>query len=629
MNISSNRTKTRVYNPSTHKDCIQMLEDKLNESLNKYCVECGKEQPEFISINNGVFLCENCVQNHMNFTKNISTIKKNDLKSLTLNEIQYIYFGGNKNLLSFIRNEFPRLTEFPPNLLYKTEAMKYYRNNLEYSINGGIKPEKPIKDKGYEIIENNYHNTIGNKRDSIYIDYGGIDKVFQTCDNNSYNDKKQNCNLINDLVYNLSTEPNYEINKLTDAMNSINSASCEKAKNNNVICYNQNQINNTSQKIKIKIKINNKKFLNNKKNTSQFKHYASKKELNSCCLDRKTNHIKSNIYKKPIIMDCRNTSVERTTSADFLKKHKTNFSQDKKSKIIKTRNFRNLLNEYCSLPKTSNYHKTFANIEEIPIKLKKYQNGKNVGSEENTLSDLENSENLSAQKEKNEIVKKLLESKKNKNNEAKKIEKKTQRKNIENKLKSIKESIENIKKSARIIETHSLKNIFSPRDNKKVINVLPSIENIINNNITKNEKEENNKNIENNENKEKNLILNPADKCSKKIKEPNNVMRKIEVKKELKQVRSKDFLKKKDTEKVKENENEMSCVIKKVDITKFLASSGRNNNNTKKRIKMTSESREKKKENKKTADFNKNKEQDKKEKPIFSIRNKYKQNKIK
>ena len=106
-------------------------------------------------------------------------------------------------------------------------------------------------------------------------------------------------------------------------------------------------------------------------------------------------------------------------------------------------------------------------------------------------------------------------------------------------------------------------------------------------------------------------------------------MRKIEVKKELKQVRSKDFLKKKDTEKVKENENEMSCVIKKVDIAKFLASSGRNNNNTKKRIKMTSESREKKKENKKTADFNKNKEQDKKEKPIFSIRNKYKQNKIK
>ena len=604
-----------------------MLEDKLNEPLNKYCVECGKEQPEYISINNGVFLCENCVQNHMKFPKNISSIKRNDLKSLTLNEIQYIYFGGNKNLLNFIRNEFPKLTELPPNLLYKTEALNYYRKNLDYSINGGIKPKKPSIDKGYEIIDNIYHNTIGNKIDSIYIDYGDGDRIFQTCDNNTYNDKNSPI-LINDLGYNFSTEPNYEINKITSTMNSTNSNNGENNKNNNVICYNQNQINNTSQKIKIKIKINNKKFLNNKKMDSQFRHFGSKKELSSHYLDRITSPTKTNIYKKPILLNSRNVSVERSTTDQFLKTHKTNFSHDRKSKQINKRNYDNLLNYNYSIPKISNFQKTLSNIEEIPIKLRKYQFGKNAVSEENTLSDLENLENSSAQKSKNDIIKILLKSKKNKNN-GDKLEKKLQRKNIENKLRNIKENIETIKKSARVMGTQSLKNIFVPLENKKVISRLSPFEN----KYTKLKcgKVEVNKNMENKKNKEKNPILNRIGKYYHKNNESNNIFKKIEIKKELKQARSKDDIKKekeKDKEHKKENENETSCIIRRMDVTKLLTSAGRNNN-TAKKIRLAPDLKEIKKDAKKSPDFNTNKEKDNKEKQIFSIRNKYKQIKIK
>ena len=62
---------------------IRMIEEKLNEELNNYCVECGNENPEYISINNGIFICVECVQNHLRFPKNISKIMKNNIKSLT------------------------------------------------------------------------------------------------------------------------------------------------------------------------------------------------------------------------------------------------------------------------------------------------------------------------------------------------------------------------------------------------------------------------------------------------------------------------------------------------------------------------------------------------------------------
>ena len=61
-----------------------------------------------------------------------STIIKNDLKILNVEEIKYIYNGGNKKLLDFIDNEFPKLKKFLPQKLYNTKVMNYYRKNLNY-----------------------------------------------------------------------------------------------------------------------------------------------------------------------------------------------------------------------------------------------------------------------------------------------------------------------------------------------------------------------------------------------------------------------------------------------------------------------------------------------------------------
>ena len=179
---------------------IKMIDEKLNDKLNNYCVECGNDNPEYISINNGVFICAECVKNHFKFPNNISKIVKNNIKSLTLNEVQPLLCGGNRALLDFINKEFPKLSEFPPHILYRTQAMMYYRQYLQYLINGGKPPVKPSTKYAYKITnftqkynndnnimtsENEFYNPISNYR-GIYNNnnnYQRYDNFYNSMNN--------------------------------------------------------------------------------------------------------------------------------------------------------------------------------------------------------------------------------------------------------------------------------------------------------------------------------------------------------------------------------------------------------------------------------------------------------------
>ena len=150
-----------TYNLNDGNSYIKKIEEKLKDQLNNYCVECGEENPEYISINNGIFICRECSQIHLKFPKNISKIRKNNIRALTLNEIQYLLCGGNRSLLNFICNEYPKLAELPSNILYRTQAMIYYRQTLQYLINGCIPPIKPSIKIAYTIpnvFDNNKNN---------------------------------------------------------------------------------------------------------------------------------------------------------------------------------------------------------------------------------------------------------------------------------------------------------------------------------------------------------------------------------------------------------------------------------------------------------------------------------------
>ena len=134
----------------------------LKESKNQECFECSSLYPGYISLNNGIFICKECVKNHLNLPKSISNIIENNLNNLTLKNIQYLCCGGNRKLIEFINIEYPNLKKLSPLYFYQTYAMDYYRKFLEYLIEGGIKPIKPNIDIAYEIITQKYDNNIFN-----------------------------------------------------------------------------------------------------------------------------------------------------------------------------------------------------------------------------------------------------------------------------------------------------------------------------------------------------------------------------------------------------------------------------------------------------------------------------------
>ena len=160
-----------------------------NNELNKECFDCGSCYPEYISINNGVFICNKCIQIHNKFPKEISLTLKNDLSTLNDKELQYMYFGGNQKLIEFINIDYPELSKFKKEILYQTRAMKYYRDNLNYLVNSGPEPIRPSKEiNAYEIID------INNERNNkIYekINFEGNNKgIYKTKKRNKSLDNK-------------------------------------------------------------------------------------------------------------------------------------------------------------------------------------------------------------------------------------------------------------------------------------------------------------------------------------------------------------------------------------------------------------------------------------------------------
>ncbi len=320
---------------------IKIIEEKIDEELNKYCVECGKENPEYISINNGIFLCMECAQNHFKFPKNVSEIIKNDRKSLTFDEIQPLLCGGNRSLLDFINKEFPKLSEFPPHILYRTEAMVYYRRNLQYLIKGGIPPVKPSLKNAYNITnysqnfnynssnnlatENDYY-TISNDRGLLGSNNNNYEYFYRS--GNNFTKGRNIGNKNNNQYYDnkcANTICNEEINYNNFIIKTPSQVNFQN--NNNIIIrnidnnHNNNDLMYSPQTIKINFnKQNNEKTNDNKIN--QKLHNSTSGYLTNI----------NEIYKKPRLIlspknnqNCQeinlnNVNLNRNSSVDVIKK---------------------------------------------------------------------------------------------------------------------------------------------------------------------------------------------------------------------------------------------------------------------------------------------------------------------
>ena len=143
------------------------------EENNKKCFDCQSPNPKYISLYNGIFICHKCVNEiHNKLDSNISLILDNDLNNLSIKDIQYLYYGGNKKLLDFINYEYPTLKSLKKNKLYLTKAMEYYRQWLKYLIDEGQKPLKPTFEESNELINDiKKKNNKKNKGNVITIDF--------------------------------------------------------------------------------------------------------------------------------------------------------------------------------------------------------------------------------------------------------------------------------------------------------------------------------------------------------------------------------------------------------------------------------------------------------------------------
>ena len=131
-----------------------ILRKLLNDEYNYMCFDCHREisDLDYFDLKNGIFLCRNCAQQHAKLSKEITQPMTGNIRSLEEKDLLLLYYGGNKNLLDFIRRHFPLLENMQPKEMYATKAMDYYRKLIRAKAYDESEPDIPGKKKAYQSI---------------------------------------------------------------------------------------------------------------------------------------------------------------------------------------------------------------------------------------------------------------------------------------------------------------------------------------------------------------------------------------------------------------------------------------------------------------------------------------------
>ena len=142
---------------SSYQDPRIIISQKiLSDKSNFYCFDCGRQLNDlnYFDLKNAIFLCYNCALQHQKYPKEISEVVTGNIRTLDQRYIMPLYYGGNKNLIEFIRNNYPLLEKKGRNNIYTSKAIDYYRKLIQAKINNEREPSKPSKLDGYNSIYN-------------------------------------------------------------------------------------------------------------------------------------------------------------------------------------------------------------------------------------------------------------------------------------------------------------------------------------------------------------------------------------------------------------------------------------------------------------------------------------------
>ena len=204
------------------------------DKKNSTCNDCGEPDVKYVSINNGITLCELCAQIHKNFGYEISFIRSIE-EQFDDYLVGFFIYGGNKKFRKKMRNMGVNLDQKKGNL-YRTFGADYYRRNLKSIVKGNSQLDIDFE-KADEImkIETNNFPEFAN-----YIVNSNYDKKLMPEDNNINELGGLNINI--DLGFNNINNEN-DIN-----LNDMN-APIDNNLNNNGNNINDIQINTAEKKI--------------------------------------------------------------------------------------------------------------------------------------------------------------------------------------------------------------------------------------------------------------------------------------------------------------------------------------------------------------------------------------------
>ena len=540
---------------NSNNEYIKMISSIKSDIINNLCFECGTENPQYISINNAVFICKDCVSNHLTFHQEISRIILNDLYSLNLSEIKALFLGGNRKLIQFINFDFPGLKQLPPEILYKTLAVDYYRKNLKFLVNGGRCPLPPSPRLAYNSIEGgneamkNYvlSPKIGKSSDK-YFNSTELDPIIEGKDefDEKENNEENNGANFNDKEKEKEKEKDIVKNHIIPDADSINIKNENESTliftpqkheieinnnndSNNTINYMTNSINNKSFQNEKNLKINFdniiKKYSDDNNRDEQNKNKKTEHQIDEndevkFNSDKNISEIKNDEYNNSKI---KNNELNNNLNDDILGDDNTikiidgymNFSKDNdSSEFIKSNKENNDLSRFSLNEKKEEIINAEINDdndnkynEDDKLENKSENNIKNKTKENiirNNINNISNSEKKhNRRKTESEIIIKRRNENKIKNNEDNEYS--DNKKIIINKNQNQKK-----KKSFDYKEKKENKN--EEEDNSDNINK----DNKVNKNNKMNIKDKNIKSCRNEKKNSKNIIIVEKNKIIKK-----------------------------------------------------------------------------------------------------------------
>jgi len=165
----------------------KQLEKLSNIEENQKCFDCQNEPARWTSLNNGIFLCNECSEEHKNFGTGTNIIKSISLDQWNKNQLNLMKIGGNKRLRTFLEeNDVPQSID--KKTLYHSKLMVYYRKKLKAEAEGELLLDQlPPKEEFWQSYEEDNNINIDSNN--------GNTNLNQNLNINNLNDNNANDNL--------------------------------------------------------------------------------------------------------------------------------------------------------------------------------------------------------------------------------------------------------------------------------------------------------------------------------------------------------------------------------------------------------------------------------------------------